>query len=479
MSIKDPNGKLARWAILLQTFDFEIIHRAGKKHANVEALSRINNVKISEEKYDDDSKEKDLDPYEDEILLHYLKEGKFLPGSSKKQCKRAQNNAKHLVWSENILYYHSDPEDQSVLKMIPRKENRINLVKEAHGFVGVMVITEYLTKYPYAVPIKSKSAVEIGSELFKFIALFGLPKEILSDQGKEFLNSVVDQTSIYHPRTNGLTERFNQTMVSALRKHAETQELDWDKWLPFILLAYRSRVQKSTKYTPYELMFGRKINSLSNWSDNGVDYSSDIIKRAAEIRKLHEISIPEALKNIELAQKVQKKVQDTKSNVKEETLDVNSKVFVRMPKIQGKLEQIYKGPFKIEKITPKHNYVLRNSKNKLLKGSFTLNKLKPISTEVADEIGSDEVDAPEIEKILKSRIKLDKKEYYIKFKDEDKPIWVPENKLTSLEEVDEYNNNLGKTSKINLICKINGKSIWLGKWPFIIGIWLALVLVRV
>ena len=134
MSIKDPNGKLARWEILLQTFDFEIIHRAGKKHANVDALSRINNVKISEEKYDNDSKEKDLDPYEDEILLHYLKEGKFLPGSSKKQCKRAQNNAKHLVWSENILYYHSDPEDQLVLKKIPRKENRINLDKEEHVF---------------------------------------------------------------------------------------------------------------------------------------------------------------------------------------------------------------------------------------------------------------------------------------------------------------------------------------------------------
>ena len=46
------------------------------------------------------------------------------------------------------------------------------LPKTEKGFVGVMVITEYLTKYPYAVPIKSKSAVEIGSELFKFIALF-------------------------------------------------------------------------------------------------------------------------------------------------------------------------------------------------------------------------------------------------------------------------------------------------------------------
>ena len=207
------------------------------------------------------SKEKELDPYEDEILLHYLKENKFLPGSSKKQCKRAQNKPKHLIWADNTLYYHDDPEDQKLLRKIPKKEERMKLIKEIHafghfgfektykeaceryywknmdkdcefiiksclpclrfkktpvldhpalalpinqimdrigvdlvfgfpktadGYVGVMVITEYLTKYPYAVPIKTKSATEIGAELFKFISIFGPPKEILSDQGKEF-----------------------------------------------------------------------------------------------------------------------------------------------------------------------------------------------------------------------------------------------------------------------------------------------------
>ena len=40
---------------------------------------------------------------------------------------------------------------------------------------AILVITDYLSKYPYAVPIKSKSAEEIASKLLKFISLFGPP----------------------------------------------------------------------------------------------------------------------------------------------------------------------------------------------------------------------------------------------------------------------------------------------------------------
>ena len=40
MSIQDPAGRLARWSLLLQPFDFEIIHRHGRNNGNVDALSR-------------------------------------------------------------------------------------------------------------------------------------------------------------------------------------------------------------------------------------------------------------------------------------------------------------------------------------------------------------------------------------------------------------------------------------------------------
>lgn len=40
MNARDQNSRLARWNLLLQENDFEIVHRAGKMHPNADALSR-------------------------------------------------------------------------------------------------------------------------------------------------------------------------------------------------------------------------------------------------------------------------------------------------------------------------------------------------------------------------------------------------------------------------------------------------------
>ena len=40
MKVKDPTGRLARWALQLQQYDFEIIHRPGVQNGAADALSR-------------------------------------------------------------------------------------------------------------------------------------------------------------------------------------------------------------------------------------------------------------------------------------------------------------------------------------------------------------------------------------------------------------------------------------------------------
>jgi len=82
----------------------------------------------------------------------------------------------------------------------------------------IIVMTEYLTKWPEAKPIPSKTAETIAFHFYEeMICRHGCPKELLSDQGTEFCNQIVNSlcqlhgirhtlSSAYHPQTNGLVE---------------------------------------------------------------------------------------------------------------------------------------------------------------------------------------------------------------------------------------------------------------------------------
>ena len=61
-------------------------------------------------------------------------------------------------------------------------------------------------------------------------------------------------TSAYHPRTDGLVKRFNCTLTNMLAKTVEKGGKDWDLRLLFVLFAYQSRLQSSTRESPFYLL---------------------------------------------------------------------------------------------------------------------------------------------------------------------------------------------------------------------------------
>lgn len=56
-----------------------------------------------------------------------------------------------------------------------------------------------------------------------------------------------------------MVERFNKTLATMLSAYVSDHQIDWDKKLPYVLMAYRSSQHESTGYTPNMLMLGREV----------------------------------------------------------------------------------------------------------------------------------------------------------------------------------------------------------------------------
>ncbi|KAF7702362.1 hypothetical protein HF521_001645, partial [Silurus meridionalis] len=133
----------------------------------------------------------------------------------------------------------------------------------------ICVIIDYCTRWAQAYPLKSKSAAEVTQSILKFVYQFEVPKRILTDQGREFVNTINTEVckmlgikrslcAPYHPQTNGLVERLNGTLQRALAKLVEDKPNTWDQYLDAVMFGLRTKKQLTTQFSPFYLMFGRE-----------------------------------------------------------------------------------------------------------------------------------------------------------------------------------------------------------------------------
>ena len=141
------------------------------------------------------------------------------------------------------------------------------LPRTRRGNHFILVISDYATRYPEAIPLRSITAPKVAEVLVDLFSRHGVPEEILTDQGTNFTSGLLGElyllihvkalwTSPYHPQTDGLVERFNQTLKSMLRKTLKGEKRDWDCMLPYVLFAYREVPQATLGLSPFELLYG-------------------------------------------------------------------------------------------------------------------------------------------------------------------------------------------------------------------------------
>ncbi|GBM04786.1 Retrovirus-related Pol polyprotein from transposon 412 [Araneus ventricosus] len=135
----------------------------------------------------------------------------------------------------------------------------------------VLVLMDYFTKWPEAIPIPDQEASTVAEELVRsWISCYGVPMILHLDQGTNFNSAVFTEfckllgilktrRTVLYPESDGMVERFNRTILNRLSLFVSRNQTDWDTHLPLFLLAYRNTEHEVTGLTPVEMLFGRML----------------------------------------------------------------------------------------------------------------------------------------------------------------------------------------------------------------------------
>lgn len=208
--------------------------------------------------------------------------------------------------------------------------------------------------------------------IVKFCTPFGLPKFIQSDQGSNFMSrafrKVMKELNIqhcvsnaYHPQSQGVLERFHQTLKTMIRTYCLQHKKHWDEEIPILLFAVRNTVQESLGLCPAELVFGHSLHGplkvlqeLSvSWS---VSPSENVLDHVSSFRdRLHSTQL--AQQSLATSQSRMKGRYDKKSV--QRSFKVGYQSLVLMPLPGSALQAKFTGPSVIEKRLSDTDYVVQ------------------------------------------------------------------------------------------------------------------------
>ncbi|CAF1580909.1 unnamed protein product, partial [Didymodactylos carnosus] len=130
---------------------------------------------------------------------------------------------------------------------------------------------DHFSKFSWAYPLQNKSAAEVAKCLRGLFYVFGPPRLLHSDNGRELVADVIQELKALfpgmcfvrgrprHPQSQGCVERGNGVLTGALGKWlTTTNSLHWSEGLAPVVYGINTRVASATKCTPHEVMFGQK-----------------------------------------------------------------------------------------------------------------------------------------------------------------------------------------------------------------------------
>ena len=187
----------------------------------------------------------------------------------------------------------------------------VDMSTVSQSYRYLLVLQDYYSGFTILTNLRSKKASGVTKALWDALSLFGPPQALLTDNGKEFINSLVKNlveteqiqhvtTFPYHAQGNAKNERSHQVIRQALRTFTEKQPHKWHLFTKKLQYMLNSRPNAHTGISPYEILFAVKPRPLYNTTPF-LEFDQEVAQQArAQIKEMvDEIQLYKAQKAAE------------------------------------------------------------------------------------------------------------------------------------------------------------------------------------
>ncbi|KAL0462008.1 UNVERIFIED_CONTAM: hypothetical protein Slati_0088400 [Sesamum latifolium] len=141
----------------------------------------------------------------------------------------------------------------------------------------LLVAIDYFTKWIEAEPLARITEGEVINFIWKnIVCRFGVPREIVSDNGRQFQGRRIQEwcqglhikqrfTTVAHPQSNGQVEVTNRILVQGIKRRLDRVGGNWTEELTSVLWAYRTTPRGSTGESPFSLVYETEAIIRPNW----------------------------------------------------------------------------------------------------------------------------------------------------------------------------------------------------------------------
>lgn len=234
------------------------------------------------------------------------------------------------------------------------------------GYKYILLLLDGFTKFCLLKPLKTLNTQELIPLIRDTITIFGTPSLVITDRGTNFssnqIESLFRELHIEHhmvatgtPRGNGQVERYVTTVIDMLNTTCNGSS-DWPNGLWKVQQSINTTVQKSTGFTPIQLLIGCDANIpciQSRLNDIGISRCNTDVRADREL----------AHQRLRLqAEKFKTRFDVVRRDNK--VFNIGNTVYVNQEhRRHDKLSPRFKGPYEITAILPHDRYVLRGVGN--------------------------------------------------------------------------------------------------------------------